>query len=99
MPKFHKVQTELETSYFFHCPGCNYAHSVRAVGMEPRWNVSGIEEDKPTVSPSILCNGIPQAKAAGLVRCHSFVKDGNIQFLADCDHALAGQTVEIPDFD
>lgn len=31
--------------------------------------------------------------------CHSFVTDGNIQFLGDCTHALAGQTVPIPDFD
>lgn len=28
-------------------------------------------------------------------RCHSFVTDGNIQFLADCTHALAGQTVPL----
>ena len=27
--------------------------------------------------------------------CHSFVTDGKMQFLADCTHALAGQTVAI----
>lgn len=31
--------------------------------------------------------------------CHSFVTDGQIQFLGDCTHALAGQTVPIPDWD
>jgi len=31
--------------------------------------------------------------------CHSFVTDGRIQFLGDCTHALAGQTVDLPDFD
>jgi hypothetical protein len=31
--------------------------------------------------------------------CHSFVTDGQIQFLGDCTHRLAGQTVPIPDFD
>lgn len=31
--------------------------------------------------------------------CHSFVTDGRIQFLGDCTHALAGQTVELPDID
>lgn len=36
--------------------------------------------------PSIFTCGI----------CHSFVKDGQIQFLGDCTHALAGQTVPIP---
>ena len=28
--------------------------------------------------------------------CHSFVTDGRIQFLSDCSHALAGQTVDLP---
>jgi hypothetical protein len=27
--------------------------------------------------------------------CHSFVTDGQIQFLGDCTHALAGQTVPL----
>jgi hypothetical protein len=30
--------------------------------------------------------------------CHSFVTDGRIQFLGDCTHRLAGQTVDIPDW-
>lgn len=30
--------------------------------------------------------------------CHSFVTDGQIQFLSDCSHALAGQTVAVPDY-
>lgn len=31
--------------------------------------------------------------------CHSFVTDGRIQFLGDCTHALAGQTVDLPDWE
>lgn len=30
--------------------------------------------------------------------CHSFVTCGRIQFLNDCTHALAGQTVDLPEF-
>ncbi len=30
--------------------------------------------------------------------CHSFVNDGMIRFLNDCTHALAGQTVKLPDW-
>jgi hypothetical protein len=30
--------------------------------------------------------------------CHSFVTDGRIQFLGDCTHALAGQTIDLPDW-
>lgn len=29
--------------------------------------------------------------------CHSFVTDGRIQFLSDCTHSLAGQTVDLPE--
>jgi hypothetical protein len=28
-------------------------------------------------------------------RCHSFITDGKIEFLSDCTHSLAGQTVEL----
>lgn len=28
-------------------------------------------------------------------RCHSFVRAGRIEFLADCSHPLAGQTVDL----
>lgn len=35
---------------------------------------------------------IPQADKV----CHSFVTDGRIQFLNDCTHKLAGQTIDLP---
>lgn len=31
--------------------------------------------------------------------CHSFVRDGMIQYLSDCTHSLAGQTVEMEEED
>ncbi|KPY13545.1 DUF6527 family protein [Pseudomonas savastanoi pv. phaseolicola] len=31
--------------------------------------------------------------------CHSFVTDGRIQYLGDCTHALAGQTVDLPNWE
>ena len=30
--------------------------------------------------------------------CHSYITEGKIQFLSDCTHALAGQTVDLPVF-
>lgn len=30
--------------------------------------------------------------------CHSFVTDGQIQFLGDCSHAMASKTVPLPEF-
>lgn len=29
--------------------------------------------------------------------CHSYITDGRIEFLNDCTHGLAGQTVSLPD--
>lgn len=29
--------------------------------------------------------------------CHSFIREGRIEFLTDCTHPLAGQTVDLPD--
>lgn len=31
--------------------------------------------------------------------CHSFIRAGKIQFLPDCSHHLAGQTVDLPDYE
>lgn len=75
--------------YGFQCPGCKYGHHVTT----PRWTWNGSLE-APTFTPSILVNGnTPSA------RCHSFVKDGKIQFLNDCFHELKGQTVDLPDWE
>jgi len=70
----------------FFCPGCKCGHHV-----SEGWTQTGTSE-RPTLSPSIL-----HSSRTG-PRCHSFVKDGQIQFLGDCDHALAGQTVDLPPF-
>lgn len=81
----------------FHCPGCGYAHylPVRPTENRPSWDFNG-DYDNPTFSPSILMTTTYNGED---VRCHSFVTDGKIQFLSDCTHALAGQTIELPDLD
>lgn len=40
---------------------------------------------------------IEQVKVSEI--CHSFITDGKIQFLGDCTHSLAGQTVPLPVWD
>lgn len=86
----------------FCCPGCGSQHVVNIYAeRSPRWTWNG-SGDAPTFTPSILVTyngsdaGIDGAPPA---ICHSFVTNGRIQFLSDCTHALAGQTVAIPDFD
>jgi uncharacterized protein DUF6527 len=72
----------------FECPGCQCSHYV-AIAGPVKWTWNGSME-RPTFHPSVR---IPIAGHG----CHSWIKDGKIQFLADCDHALAGQTVELPE--
>lgn len=92
----------------FLCPGCNRAHTVQVgTGSGPRWTFNGNLES-PTLSPSVLCtwtepSDVPEefddpTKDITLC-CHSFVRDGHIQFLNDCTHDLAGKTVELPAID
>lgn len=83
--------------WVFHCPGCGYGHPFHTdpkhhpTHQSWEWNGS---VDSPTISPSLLI-----FKDVPAQRCHSFIKDGRIQFLDDCFHALKGQTVDIPDYD
>lgn len=51
----------------------------------------------PEIAEKIRLGEIQQVKVQKV--CHSFVTDGRIQFLGDCTHALAGQTVDLPDVD
>lgn len=45
-----------------------------------------------------LPSGMDRYPGADYV-CHSFVRNGQIEFLGDCTHELAGQTVTLPDVD
>jgi hypothetical protein len=94
-----RVERTSEGRLMFECPGCGLGH---AVAVRPAtldnghsWDWNGSLE-RPTFSPSINAaweqHGQPQ-------RCHSFVANGRIQFLGDCTHALAGQTVDLPEIE
>lgn len=80
----------------FHCPGCKYDHAINVNGREgyhPQWTWNG-SLDTPTFSPSLLVN-----QHSAPHRCHSFIKDGRVEFLSDCHHELRGQTVEMPEYE
>lgn len=99
MAKFHllnDVANGVQGLYYFHCPGCGNAHPVHTITPNAGGSVWGFngDIDKPTISPSLLCN-----KDWPDSRCHSFIKDGKIQFLSDCWHSLKNQTVEIPEWE
>lgn len=81
----------------FMCPGCGHMHQVTVQSAgRPRWDWNG-DADAPTFSPSVFVNAPGPLHNPAVSSCHSFVRDGRIQFLNDCTHALAGQTVDLPD--
>ncbi len=81
------------------CPGCDEAHGVPIRGEKAwGWNQSMVA---PTLTPSVHVH--PHEGTPGVFkdqpRCHVFIQNGMIQFLGDCEHHLAGQTVPIPEWE
>jgi len=81
-----KNKTTGQTEYVVFMPGLE-----RMIAINDGWQFNG-NKKAPTFSPSLLTNG----GAGGRERSHCFVRDGMVQFLGDCSHALAGKTVELP---
>ena len=77
---------------YFWCLGCNDIHGVE-VGQPNGWAWNH-DEEKPTISPSLMT----KYPVGGRV-CHLFVRDGNVEWLNDSHHHLAGQTLPLPDVD
>lgn len=77
----------------FWCDGCSEYHGVWTESPNPKtgalWTWNG-SMDRPTFSPSILLGADGRHP-----RCHSYVVSGQIQYLPDCAHKLAGQTVPL----
>jgi hypothetical protein len=85
--------------YRFDCPGCGEPHVIPTKPHERGWDFNGNEE-RPTFGPSILVYEVKAADGSVFSpRCHSFVRDGRIEYCGDSTHALAGQTVDLPEID
>ena len=87
---------------FFYCPGCKLTHLVRVDRQgKPNW-VWNNEPKKPTLSPSVVVRFTKPARELGLgknsgtqEKCHSYIQDGRILYLADCTHELAGKRMDM----
>lgn len=107
------AEVHSQADFLFWCPGCKCAHGVwttKRNGVGAVWSFNGNME-KPTFNPSLLIRFTRDITSAEYTRllageklnipktvCHSFVRDGQIQFLGDCTHALAGKTVPMEAF-
>ena len=88
------------------CQGCDERHQIVTSRPDPgvQWDWDGNLES-PTIDPSLLVTstqwevgghfhkGSHQVPPGGITRCHSFIRAGQMQFLSDSTHNLAGQTV------
>lgn len=84
----------------FWCPGCENSDSEGGLHMlpiqpysggKPCWTFSGTEES-PTLEPSILTKMGPYS---GFI-CHSYLRNGVIEYLEDCTHKYKGQKIAAP---
>lgn len=69
-----------------YCPGCEITH-----GFDQTW---AFNQDfvNPTINPSLLIHDKNKI-------CHSYIKNGYIQYLQDCTHHLKGRCVRLPPID
>jgi hypothetical protein len=82
-----KVSHHGQDVWFF-CQGCDTNHRI-TLG---RWTWNG-DAEKPTFTPSLITD------PDGPHRCHLHVRDGWIEYLADCHHGLKGTKVPMEDLD
>lgn len=89
------------------CPGCDGPHGIIIENAEgrPIWTFDG-NYDRPTFTPSVRCfttettddQDKPLPAPVERTLCHYFITAGRIIFCGDSPHALAGQTVDLPDW-
>lgn len=108
--KLHKCSLGSSFEYIFYCEGCGNCHGFRTAswpqptGMteqqiewfKSKWTFNG-DLVKPTISPSLHIHDTDK-NGNKITKCHSFVTDGKIQYLSDCNHKLAGQTIDLQEF-
>lgn len=81
----------------FFCLGCNHPHTLALrPAPSPSWIFDGNLE-QPTISPSVHVNPPGEYHTKSHPICHSFVTDGEIQYLSDCTHGMVG-TYEMPEY-
>ncbi|MDX2015548.1 MAG: DUF6527 family protein [Myxococcaceae bacterium] len=83
--------------YMFWCPGCDEAHPFYVAGPNAKWTFNG-DEERPTFAPSLLLQRSKNDGTGRGPRCHLFLTDGVLQYLGDCEHALANQSVPLQEW-
>lgn len=98
-----QVSTRLRRAvggYGHYCPGCDELHVI-----PDSWAFNN-DLERPTFSPSVLTQGMRHNHDGDFLydekgkpipyRCHYHLREGKLQYCADCNHKLANQTVDLP---
>lgn len=106
MGQVGKFLRSVDGGYAHWCPGCEEMHRFavdKPQSNGARWTFDGSIE-APSFSPSMnIRTGKfadpswqdPDGDSSSV--CHYFLRAGQIEFLADCTHALKGRTVPLPE--
>lgn len=98
MPKINVILNEYNgkkyhmTQYEWMCLGCGYTH-VFALKSEGGHHEFNMDLNNPTVSPSLVADFTPGRK------CHTYIKNGTVEYLGDCWHHLKGTTIPLPEIE
>ena len=102
-PQLRSVENGGHSHY---CPGCREIHLIPGT-----WTFNG-NYNSPSFSPSVKISGVKRVIENGEwvggwqtdsnsnpipYVCHYFLHAGQLNYCADSTHALAGQTVPLPD--
>ena len=82
----------VDDGHVAYCLGCEQSHLIPL-----NWQFNG-DLEKPTFTPSLLIHYHNGRKNIDYT-CHSFITDGKWKYCSDSTHELAGQTVEMEDYD
>lgn len=110
----NKARLLSDGRFAFMCLGCDEEHIVPIGGEgwtfngnldEPTLSPSVLVRSGHYINSdddTCWCNfeeRTGQTSDFGCVRCHSFVRDGKIQYLDDCSHEYVGRTIALPEYE
>lgn len=87
------------SGYAHWCPACESMHAFATDAPQrngAKWTFDG-NLAAPSFSPSMHITIGPDPDDGHIETCHYFLRNGMLQYLGDCTHALSGQTVPLPE--
>ena len=108
-----KARPNTQGGVAFWCVGCNEAHVVTSTWVWNHDTEKPTFTPSVLVTSGHYCAGFKQGESCWCTynaerpdnpapfvcyRCHSFVTNGQIQYLSDSTHAYTGQTIALPEF-